>query len=153
MGDVSESLVDRARAAAAAAHAGQLDKQGRDYLDAHLAPVAAALEGHPPEVVAAGWLHDVVEDTDWTVEQVAEAFGPDVARTVESVTRRADETYDELIERAAADPVGRLVKLADNGVNLANNDALAATDPDTAARLRTKYETARRRLLEEPTTS
>ncbi|RYY42670.1 MAG: HD domain-containing protein [Actinomycetales bacterium] len=145
---MSDPLIDRARAAAAAAHAGQLDKQGRDYVEAHLEPVAEALTAHQPEVVAAGWLHDIVEDTDWTVERVAEEFGPEVARAVDAVTRRADETYDELIERAAADPLGRLVKLADNSVNLAANESLAVSDPETAARLRAKYETARRRLLE-----
>lgn len=145
---MSDPLIDRARAAAAAAHAGQLDKQGRDYVEAHLEPVAEALTAHQPEVVAAGWLHDIVEDTDWTVERVAEEFGPEVARAVDAVTRRADETYDELIERAASDPLGRLVKLADNSVNLAANESLAVSDPETAARLRAKYETARRRLLE-----
>jgi len=145
---MSHPLIDRARAAAANAHAGQLDKQGRDYVEAHLEPVAEALAAHPPEAVAAGWLHDIVEDTDWTVERVAEEFGPEVARAVDAVTRRADETYEELVERAAADPLGRLVKLADNSVNLAANESLAASDPETAARLRTKYETARRRLLE-----
>lgn len=142
-----EHLVDRAREAARSAHAGQVDKQGRDYLEAHLAPVAEELAGHPPEVVAAGWLHDIVEDTDWTTQRVAEHFGAAVARAVDSVTRREGETYAELIERAAADPLGRLVKLADNTVNLAANEALAETDPVTAARLRDKYETARRRLL------
>lgn len=145
---MSDALIERARAAAAAAHAGQLDKQGRDYVEAHLKPVAEALTVHQPQVVAAGWLHDIVEDTHWTVERVAEEFGPEVARAVDAVTRRADETYDELIERAAADPLGRLVKLADNSVNLAANESLAVSDPETAARLRAKYESARRRLLE-----
>ena len=48
-----------------------------------------------------------------------------------------------VIERAAADPLGRLVKLADNALNLESNDALAQTDPETATRLREKYERAR----------
>ena len=144
---MSGSLVDRARAAATAAHAGQLDKQGRDYVEAHLAPVAAARAGQPAEVVAAGWLHDIVEDTDWTVDEVAAEFGTDVARAVDAVTRREGETYEQLIERAASDDLGRVVKLADNAVNLSANDDLATTDPQTAARLREKYETARRRLL------
>ena len=142
------SLVERARSAATTAHAGQLDKQGRPYVEAHLEPVAAALVEHGDEAVAAGWLHDIVEDTEWTIEQVAAEFGPDVARAVDAVTRRPDETYDELIERASADPLGRLVKLADNGVNLAGNDDVAITDPETARRLRDKYERARQRLLD-----
>ena len=102
---MSASLVDRARAAATAAHAGQVDKQGRDYVEAHLAPVAAALAGQPPEVVAAGWLHDIVEDTDWTVDEVAAEFGADVARAVDAVTRREGETYEQLIGWSKAEGV------------------------------------------------
>lgn len=129
------------------AHAGQVDKQGRDYADHHLKPIAESLAEHGGLAVIAGWLHDIVEDTSWTVAEVEQHFGPVVARAVDAVTRREGETYAELIARAAADPLGRLVKLADNAHNLASNDSLAATDPDAAARLRRRYERARVTLL------
>lgn len=63
------------------------------------------------------------------------------------MSKRPGEPYSQLIERAAADPLGRLVKLADNARNLENNDELARTDPETAARLRERYERAREWLL------
>jgi hypothetical protein len=64
-----------------------------------------------------------------------------VIEAVQSVTRREGEPYPELIDRAAADPLGRLVKLADNWHNLSSLDMLA--DSSDRARLRGKYEDAR----------
>ena len=63
------------------------------------------------------------------------------------MTKREGEPYELLIQRAAADPLGRRVKLADNELNLESNAALATIDPERAARLRTKYTTARQALL------
>ncbi|WP_220488372.1 hypothetical protein [Tessaracoccus sp. MC1756] len=74
---------------------------------------------------------------------------PDVVvRAVESVSwADENETCEELIERAAADPLGRLVKLADNALNLESNALLAEEDLGLATRLRAKNESARERLL------
>lgn len=98
----------------------------------------------------AGLLHDVIEDTSVTAAELRERGVPEeVIRAVIAVSwgDDPDETYDELIERAAADPLGRLVKLADNALNLESNPMLAKRDPDKAARLRNKYLRARERLL------
>ncbi len=62
----------------------------------------------------AGVLHDVVEDCDWSIDDLrAEGFPPEVLRAVEAVTKHEGETYDDFVARAAADPIGRRVKLAD----------------------------------------
>lgn len=66
-------------------------------------------------------------------------------RAVESVSTRPGESYSQLIGRAASDTLGRLVKLADNARNLESDYELARTDPETAARLREKYQWARER--------
>lgn len=130
------------------AHAGQVDKQGRDYLTAHLEPISALLAEHGEDAEMAGLLHDILEDTRTTSEELLEAGVPaHVVRAVESVSKRPGEPYDELIERAASDPLGRLVKLADNRWNLDSNAALAEVDPVKAHELRLKYEKARARLL------
>ncbi len=63
-----------------------------------------------------------------------------VVEAVEAVSRRAGESYPQLIERAAAHPLGRLVKLADNWHNLSTVDSLPAAD---ALRLRERYLSAR----------
>lgn len=140
--------VDEVREFVRRAHKNQRDKLGRSYYDGHLAHIAARLAEHGIQAEMAGLLHDILEDTDVTADQLLEMGVPaEVVRAVESVSKRDGESYDELIERSASDPLGRLVKLADNAHNLESNAELAATDPELAARLRTKYATARRRLL------
>lgn len=140
--------VAEVRAIARQAHRGQTDKLGRDYFSAHVTRVAERLEPEGDMAVMAGLLHDVLEDTDLTpADLLAAGVPPEVVRAVESVSKMPGASYDELITRATADPLGRLVKLADNAQNLADNPALAAVDPEKAAKLRIKYETARATLL------
>jgi len=63
-------------------------------------------------------LHDVVEDTDVTIERLeAEGFSELVLRAVEALTKREGENYEAFIERAAANPVARVVKRADLAEN------------------------------------
>jgi len=138
------SVSEAASAIARAAHHGQVDKQGRDYYNAHLAPIAAMLRPFGEHAEAAGWLHDILEDTNYTAEDLEAEGMPDaVVEAVISVSRLRSEPYTELIARAAAHPLSRLVKLADNWHNLSTIDQL---DPATATRLRAKYTDARRVL-------
>ncbi|KQY51553.1 hypothetical protein [Nocardioides sp. Root140] len=135
-------------------HKGQEDKLKRDYFDAHLTPIAEAAAVFGPDAEAAGWLHDVIEDTrkasvPVTPESLLESgFAPLVVTAVESVSKQAGEPYNDLITRSCADPLGRLVKLVDNAWNITCNPSLARNEPDEAARLlRDKYFPARERLL------
>jgi hypothetical protein len=138
-----------ARELARRAHSGQRDKVGRDYFEGHLVPIASAAQVFGPDAVAAAWLHDVLEDTDVTIEDLGRAgIPPNIIAAVESVTRGSDETYSELIRRACADPVGRFVKLVDNAWNITSNSTLADVDPARAASLlERRYQPARRQLL------
>ncbi|MER7280518.1 HD domain-containing protein [Dactylosporangium sp. NPDC000244] len=138
--------VNDARELAYAAHEGQVDKAGAPYFE-HVAEVARRLEEHGDEAVMAGYLHDIVEDTDVTLDQLrAMGFPDEVVRAVDAVTWRDGEDYMDLIARAAADPLGRLVKLADNATN-SDEERLALLDSATAERLRRKYARAREVLL------
>jgi transcriptional regulator with XRE-family HTH domain len=142
--------VEAAAELARDAHAGQVDKQERDYFTAHLEPIAQSLASFGPAAVMAGYLHDVLEDTEHTVQTLA-AYGvpAEVIDAVVAVTKVDGEPYSELIERAAQHPLGRLVKLADNALNIASNPGLAQVDPDRARRmLEQKYLPARARLLD-----
>lgn len=95
-------------------HAGQRDKLGAPYILHPLRVMLALSEsGARPDVLIAAVLHDVVEDTEATLEGVANLFGDDVAEAVDAVTRREGETYREFVDRAAAHPIGTIVKLAD----------------------------------------
>jgi (p)ppGpp synthase/HD superfamily hydrolase len=138
---------DEAADFARRAHAGQVDQQGRDYFEHHLLPVSGLLRPFGDDAATAGLLHDVLEDTDATADDLrALGLADAVIAAIESVSRRDDEPYEALIERAAAHPLGRLVKLADNWHNLSSNPELALQDPEKAARLRQRYEAARIRL-------
>ena len=59
-------------------------------------------------------LHDVVEDTHWKFETLrAEGYSEDIIGALDSVTRRPGESYDDYVDRAGANSIGRQVKLAD----------------------------------------
>jgi (p)ppGpp synthase/HD superfamily hydrolase len=78
-------------------------------------------------------LHDVVEDTDWTIDKLRSNGFPEVVLTaVESVTHREGESYDAFVVRAAANPIARKVKLADleDNMDVRRIDDLADRDLD-----------------------
>lgn len=139
------STVTHARLLAEFAHHGQVDKAGKPYID-HPRAVATIVTGYTgctDVMIMTAWLHDVVEDTPVTLDDLRKfGFPEEVVRAVDSVTRRPKEQYAALIERAAADPVGCLVKLADNAHN-SSEERLAVLDPVVAAGLRKRYRKAR----------
>jgi GTP diphosphokinase / guanosine-3',5'-bis(diphosphate) 3'-diphosphatase len=129
-------LVQKAYERALEAHAGQRRLSGEDYVEHPLqvASVLADLHLDAP-TVAAALLHDTVEDTDLTLQQVSRAFGKDVAHLVEGVTKlsrisfRSDEArHAENIRKmliAMADDVRVvLIKLADRLHNMRTLEAL-----------------------------
>lgn len=145
----SERTVEDADAFAERAHRGQVDKTGDPYID-HPRAVAALLAEHGPHAVMAGLLHDVVEDTEITLDDLrAEGFPEEVVSAVDSVTRRPGEPYLDMVRRAAAHPLGRLVKLADNAHN-SDETRLALLPAAEAERLRVKYAEAREVLGGQP---
>ncbi|WP_412069368.1 HD domain-containing protein [Rubrivirga sp. IMCC43871] len=122
------STLERAIAIAAQAHAGQTDKGGAPYI---LHPLRVMLRLHDADAQIAGVLHDVVEDTDWTLDQLrAEGFSDAVVRAVDHLTRRDDETYPAFVGRAGADPVAARVKVADLEENMDLSRIPEPTDKD-----------------------
>lgn len=112
-------LVEAARLVATAAHAGQVDKGGAPYIE-HPAFVADRVRwlGGDEVVVAAAWLHDVVEDTAVSLGALVGVFPARVVEAVDGLTRREDEPYFAYIERAGGDSVARTVKRCDLAHNL-----------------------------------
>jgi (p)ppGpp synthase/HD superfamily hydrolase len=105
------STLDRAIEIAAAAHAGQKNKDGDPYI---LHPIRIMMRVDGMKAKMAGILHDVVEDTSCTLDQLrAEGFPEDVLAAVDALTHREGEDYFEYVARAGADPIARRVKLAD----------------------------------------
>ena len=81
-------LVARAYRVAEKAHEGQKRASGEPYVNHCLAVAAILAEMHvPPSVVAAGLLHDTVEDTPITLDDLRENFGEEIAQLVDGVTK------------------------------------------------------------------
>jgi guanosine-3',5'-bis(diphosphate) 3'-pyrophosphohydrolase len=109
------SSVDRAIQIAAIAHAGQIDKGGEPYI---LHPLRVMLRMKSTEERIAAVLHDVVEDSQFTLESLkAEGFSDHIISALDALTKRPGESRIEAAHRAAAHPLARTVKLADNAEN------------------------------------
>ena len=107
----NKATVEDAVSIAARAHRGQKDKAGAPYL---LHPLRMMLRMDTEAAMMAAVLHDVVEDTEWTLERLREAgFSDEVLEAVDCLTHREGESYEQFVERAASNPVARRVKLAD----------------------------------------
>ena len=80
------------------AHEGQRRKSGEPYVihPILVAAITAAISGDETMVVTA-LLHDVVEDTPHTIEEIRERFGEDVARLVEGLTKIVEIRESELV--------------------------------------------------------
>ncbi|UVM29610.1 HD domain-containing protein [Pseudomonas sp. B21-021] len=103
--------LERAIAIAATAHVGQVDKGGAPYI---LHPLKVMLRMSSLEERIVAVLHDVVEDCGISLEDLRkEGFSEAVLSAIESVTKVPGESYEDFVERAAQNPIGRVVKLAD----------------------------------------
>ena len=133
-----QAVLERAIALALRAHAGHVDRAGKPYI---LHPLRVMLRFEEPLAMIAAVLHDVVEDSDITLEDLRTArFPEEVVSAVDALTRRPNETYDVYIRRAAENPLARQVKIADLEDNLGRTARLPAS-PERDARL-TRYRDA-----------
>jgi len=144
--DVERDLIERAFAFACEAHKGQSRRSGEDFI-AHPLGVAQILADlhRDDATIAAALLHDVVEDTDATVEDVRAEFGDEVARLVEGVTKLTRihfqsreqaqaENYRKMIVAMAEDPRVILIKLADRLHNMRTIEYLGKQKQQQKAR-------------------
>ncbi|HET6251968.1 MAG TPA: hypothetical protein VFE47_30060 [Tepidisphaeraceae bacterium] len=109
--DAAPATLGDAIAVAAEAHRGVLDKSGQPYI-LHPLRVMFRCETEMERIVAV--LHDVVEDTGRTFDDLRKVgFSEEVIAALDCVTKRQGESYEQFIERSAANPVATKVKLAD----------------------------------------
>lgn len=119
------TIVEKARVFATAAHAAvaQLRKYTNEPYIVHPAEVVSIVStvAHTDEMLAAAWLHDVVEDTGVTIEVIREEFGETVAELVGWLTdvsrpeqgNRATRKAIDRAHTAMAPAPAQTVKLAD----------------------------------------
>jgi (p)ppGpp synthase/HD superfamily hydrolase len=123
------ATLGKAIAIAAQAHQEQYDKAGAPYI---LHPLRLMLRMRSEMEMMAAILHDVVEDSDWTLDKLRQAGFPDeVVQAVECLTHRDGETYEEFIERVRVNAIARKVKLADLEDNMDIRRLSAVTERDT----------------------
>jgi len=90
------------------AHAGQFRRDGITPYISHPEAVAKSLEGEHPDVIAAAWLHDVLEDTDVTISELKHAGIPvHVIDAVELLTRDDGQPYEDYLHWIAQDEIAR----------------------------------------------
>lgn len=122
------ATIEDAISIAALAHKGQKDKAGAPYL---LHPLRMMLRMNSEAAMMVAVLHDVVEDTDWKLEQLHEAgFSDEVIEAVDCLTHRKGESYEEFVERVRTNPIARQVKVADleDNMNICRISQLGAKD-------------------------
>lgn len=151
---MTAELVERARIFATAAHyaVGQVRKYtGESYINhpAEVVGILASSGAANPEMLAAAWLHDVVEDTGVSIEVIRDEFGACVATLVEGLTdvskpedgnRKTRKAIDRA-HTAAQSPACKTIKLADL---ISNTRSIVERDPEFAK----VYRAEKRELLE-----
>jgi guanosine-3',5'-bis(diphosphate) 3'-pyrophosphohydrolase len=142
--DVDVELVRRAFAYAVECHAGQRRMSGEPYVTHPIASARILAElGIDPTAIAAALLHDVPEDTEASLADIEERFGPEVARLVDGVTKlgkfstlsreqQQAENIRKMFLAMAEDIRVVLIKLADR---LHNMRTLAALPPEKQQRI------------------
>ena len=121
-------LINRAYETAAQLHDGVFRKSGEPYITHPLAVATICAEiGMDTTTIVAALLHDTVEDTDYTLEQLEHDFGPEVAHLVDGVTKldkvalgsaAEAETIRKMIVAMADDPGVLVIKVADRLHNM-----------------------------------
>ena len=142
--------LERAIEIALHAHAGDTDKAGETYIR-HPLRVMEAMDTERERIVAV--LHDVVEDSEWTFDQIEDEFDKDIRDAVELLTKdedkreqMTDEEYylTEFVPQAAECEITRKVKRADIEDNI-DLTRLPEIDEDDLPRLQ-KYHKALQEL-------
>jgi (p)ppGpp synthase/HD superfamily hydrolase len=132
-------VVQKAQVFAIAAHSAVQQKRkytGEPYIvhPAEVAKIVASVPGSTPDMVAAAWLHDVVEDTGCTFTDIHMAFGIDIATLVGWLTdvskpedgNRAVRKAKDRAHTAEAPAEAQTIKLADL---ISNSKSIMAHDP------------------------
>jgi GTP diphosphokinase / guanosine-3',5'-bis(diphosphate) 3'-diphosphatase len=129
----AKDMLNRALAFATRAHAGQVDKAGKPYID-HCIRVAARCI--TPEAKVVALLHDTLEDTPTTGNDIEREFGRQVRLWVNWLTRPRGCTYANYIRSIAIYPLPTEVKIADlrDNMNLSRLPCITTRDLERQGR-------------------
>ena len=137
-----DEILQKAIEIATEAHKNQRDRAGKPYIG-HISRVMQA--GETQEERIAGILHDIVEDTAWSFEDLLNIGIPiDIVDAIRCLTKMENEPYDQFIERVKTNPIAIAVKLNDLHDNMDMTRLPEITDKDIERLL--KYHRAYREL-------
>jgi len=120
------ALTFRAYEHALVAHIEQ--KYGDEPYVHHPARVANRMEQYDESGIAVAYLHDVVEDTSFTLDDLRrDGFNDEILEAVDAITRRKGEKYFDYIRRLSSNPIAKRVKIADLQENLSQGDLSLST--------------------------
>ena len=112
-------------------HQGQYRRDGVTPYIHHPAAVAASFESDYCKSVA--WLHDVLEDTEADLGELPAAFPDEIVDAVIAITKKNGEDYQQYLERVAANPLAKMVKIADIKHNLSDSPIVKQIEKYTKA--------------------
>ena len=104
------------------AHKGQKRWKGEDYFENHVSQVAGLCEelSYPPitgklrdKLIRGALLHDVVEDTNVTLDEIYFQFDREIGDAVDAITKQENEPYVDYIKRCSKNKLARIVKIQD----------------------------------------
>lgn len=121
-------MLEKAMILAAKGHMGQLDKGGHPYI---LHPIRVMLQCKTIEEKTVAMLHDLLEDTEYTEDDLREeGFPEEVVAAVVCLTKTEGEEYTDYVERICKDKLAARVKLADLMDNMDLNRLPGLTPKD-----------------------
>src|ERR1043165_1440316 len=110
------ATLERAVQIAVKAHKKQADRYGKPYI---LHPLRVMSMGRTEEEKIVGILHDVVEDTEWTFDDLRrEGFTERIISALDALTKRVGEDYEAFVARTRRNPLAVRVKLNDLADNM-----------------------------------
>lgn len=132
---VYSPLTNKAMQIAYTAHHGQVDKGGLPYI---FHPYHLAEQMEDEVSCCAALLHDVAEDTDITLEDLAKEFPSAVMEVLTLLTHKEDVPYYEYVRAVKANPIAVKIKLADIAHN-SDQSRCPNLTPEQLAYFRDKY--------------
>lgn len=140
-------LTNKALKIAYNAHHGQVDKGGIPYI---FHPIHLAEQMDDEISCCAALLHDVAEDTEITLDDLAREFPDEVMQVLHLLTHRKEVPYFDYVRSIRENPVAVKIKLADIDHNSDQTRcANSGMSEETLAYFRNKYETARQILTDD----
>jgi len=135
------NIIEKSLEIALKAYKGQKDKAGKTYI---LHPLRIMAKMNTEEEMSVAMLHDVIEDSDYTFEDlISEGIPANVANAVQALSKNKDENYEQFIERILRNKLASKIKLADieDNINILRLDTVTQKDLERISKYHKAWKT------------